>query len=82
MTERVQLDSSLQTLPFHPPYGLRDLKSWGLTSFGSSSGQGKELWGRGLPFPQWRSRAKGPKGRRGKGDRDPLLPPLSDMVMA
>lgn len=50
---------------------------------GSSSGRGKELWGtvwgRGLPFPQMRPRGcKRPSGGRGEGDRNALLPMLSD----
>lgn len=40
----VQPDSSLETLPSHPPLGFLGLKSLGPTFFCSSSGQGKELW--------------------------------------
>ena len=37
--------------------------------------------GRGLPFPQMRSRAaKGQWRKRGVSDRDPILPMLSDVV--
>lgn len=45
--ERGQPDSSRETLPSHLPYGLCGLKSGGLTFFGSSSGQGRELCGGG-----------------------------------